>query len=192
QQTIGAAQLSIPAFIRINAQLDHNVPSLSSLRVPTSLQPAAWAAFIDAARPVAQHILRPINVRLVWDDDQQPSAFQPVSPPAEHERPLSALAPITLGRDFNGQQVHRYPGTVMLVSPDTVLQGSPTVLQSLLQSLPDEVAASLLRQKTSQFLHLGVTDSGFPRAFPDEPSWSLDAALSIGGYALLRCGLGAV
>lgn len=192
QQNVGAAQLSIPAFIRVNAQLEHNALSLSALRVPAASQSALWSAVIAVARPVAQHILRPINVRLIWDGDASPVPFQPTTPPAEHERALSALAPKNLGGDFGHQQAHQYPGTVMLVSPEALLQGAPTALNSLLHMLPDTVAATLLRQQLWQFLHLGSNDPGFPRAFPDEPGWSLDASLSIGGFALLRCGLGAV
>ncbi|MFN4095236.1 MAG: hypothetical protein ACK4GG_00510 [Sphingomonas sp.] len=192
---IGVAQVSLPYCIPIIAPLNFMRPSLATIGVPEAQQQGVLDALFAAAKPVAHHILRPLNVRLIWPGDATPEPFtvQPVS--ADDAVPLSPDKPTVFDDAGTPAQIFSPPGAIYLTSPANLTLRALSIAMEILRdwlSIPLPVVLAMFIKRLGTYL-FGEDEAPaeLPPRFADEPGWSFDAGLSSADILIVRCGFGA-
>ncbi|MFB9355194.1 hypothetical protein [Sneathiella chinensis] len=193
-------RVSLPQFVFVSADLADIASSLTGLSIPADRQADVWQAILKTAKPVAHHILRPANFRMIWPGDTIPEPFNihEIDP----DRTLAPRAPLSYENESTGkvEGVYLAPSMVTIAAPDHCLAKASDIMAALTEAvqksalgLASGLALKMLRELFGARLpemEAGMAD--LPKRFEDEPDWGFDGFLSALGVGMLRMGFGAM
>lgn len=191
---LGATQVSIPQFIFINVSEGSLKAALNSLGVDAADHNSVTTELVDKIKTVTQHILRPMNVRLLWPGDTLPTHFTPQ--PLPKTLPLAPTPPFTFDSP-SGVKQHIYVCShqVNLIAPSVIagdFQNFVTSLKKMYsESLILAISKTTIASLETVFGDLFSNEStSLPVSLKNEDDWYFDGTFSILNAGIIKAGLG--